>query len=138
MRLVFNVPGPPQGKARARTVSQGGKVHSYTPAKTASYERSVAQAYKFSFPRQEVLTGPIQLVLRAYYPIPTSWPQSQKAKALCDMLMPVVKPDIDNVIKCIADGLNGVAWEDDKQIVSIRAEKHYSPIPRVEVEIWQE
>lgn len=138
MRLVFNVPGAPQGKARARTVSQGGKVHSYTPAKTASYERSVAQAYKFSFPRQEALTGAIQLVLRAYYPVPQSWPQSKKAKAIAGLLEPTVKPDLDNCIKCIADGLNGVAWEDDKQIVSIRAEKHYSPIPRVEVEIWQE
>jgi len=138
MRLVFSIPGAPIGKGRPRVTTAGGHAHAYTPVKTASYEAFVAQTYKSSFPRQNALTDPIDLVLRAYYPIPTSWPQSKKAKALAEIIMPTVKPDLDNVIKCIADALNGVAWEDDKQIVSVRAEKHYSPLPRVEVEIWQE
>ena len=30
-------------------------------------------------------------------------------------------PDIDNLIKAILDGLNGIAWEDDKQVVEVKA-----------------
>lgn len=30
-------------------------------------------------------------------------------------------PDIDNLIKAILDGLNGIAWEDDKQVVGVHA-----------------
>lgn len=33
------------------------------------------------------------------------------------------------------DGLNGIAYEDDKQVVSGRIRKFYSREPRVEVEI---
>jgi Holliday junction resolvase RusA-like endonuclease len=32
-------------------------------------------------------------------------------------------PDIDNLIKAILDGLNGIAWQDDKQVVRVIAER---------------
>ena len=137
MRRVFTVPGTPHGKQRARTVSRGGSTHSYTPPKTASYERLIAEQYKLSFPGQKPLTGALELVLRAYMPIPASWPQSKKAKALSGIIKPTVKPDCDNVAKCM-DALNGIAWEDDKQITFLAVTKEYSAVPRLEVEIWQE
>lgn len=38
-----------------------------------------------------------------------------------------VKPDLDNVCKLVLDALNGVAWADDAQVVSIFANK----LPRI-------
>lgn len=46
---------------------------------------------------------------------------------------PVVKPDTDNYIKSTLDGLNGILWEDDNQIVDLVAHKYYSDNPRVEI-----
>ena len=132
--ISFVVPGAPQGKARARTVTQGGKTHSYTPAKTAQYEALVRQTYKFSFPDEKPLTGPVLLEIRAYMPVPESWTNGKKAKALGGLIQPTTKPDADNIGKAIADALNGVAWEDDKQITYLRVTKTYG-LPRVEVEI---
>ena len=44
--------------------------------------------------------------------------------------------DIDNYIKAIFDALNGVLYEDDKQIVRIKnSEKRYSSTPRTEFSI---
>ena len=43
--------------------------------------------------------------------------------------------DIDNLLKSLMDGLNGVAWHDDKQVVSVSAERGMSYDERVEVEI---
>jgi crossover junction endodeoxyribonuclease RusA len=34
-----------------------------------------------------------------------------------------LRGDLDNYVKLLMDGLNGVAWLDDKQVVIIRAEK---------------
>ena len=66
-----------------------------------------------------------------------SWSTVKKGRALAQMIRPIVKPDLDNIAKAILDGMNGVAWEDDKQVVSLRMEKTYSAVPRVVVEVWE-
>lgn len=136
IRRFFVVPGPPQGKARARTVNHGGKTHSYTPQKTALYEALVAGCYNFTYPGAKRLTGPVELKITAYMPVPQSWPISKKGKALAEMIRPTVKSDFDNIAKAVSDALNGVAWDDDKQVVEAYISKKYGAVPRVEVEIW--
>ena len=39
--------------------------------------------------------------------------------------MPTVAPDLDKLIRAVLDGLTGVAYEDDCQVVTITASKHY-------------
>lgn len=39
---------------------------------------------------------------------------------------PDKKPDIDNILKIVLDGLNGVAYADDKQVIEVRCRKFYS------------
>jgi Holliday junction resolvase RusA-like endonuclease len=112
--------------------------HAYTPAKTVAYERSVVQAYKLSYPREEPLTGPLEMKIDAYMPIPESWPKSKKAAALAEVIKPTVKPDIDNIGKVICDALNGIAYQDDKQITALKVKKLYGTWPHVDVEIWSE
>ena len=48
---------------------------------------------------------------------------------------PVKKPDMDNIVKAIADSLNDLAYHDDSQIVETTVEKFYGEEPRVEVVI---
>ena len=51
------------------------------------------------------------------------------ARTYCDK-----KPDIDNVMKAILDGLNGMAYSDDSQVVDISCSKCYTELsPRVEI-----
>ena len=45
------------------------------------------------------------------------------------------KPDSDNIVKIVLDGLNKVAYHDDSQVCKLSFEKKYSKIPRVEVKI---
>ena len=40
--IKFTIPGPPQGKGRPRFTKSG---HTYTPAKTAEYEKLVQAEY---------------------------------------------------------------------------------------------
>jgi crossover junction endodeoxyribonuclease RusA len=44
-------------------------------------------------------------------------------------------PDLDNLIKAVLDGLNGIAWLDDSQVVRIIAERRMSVPERVEVSV---
>lgn len=38
---------------------------------------------------------------------------------------PTVKPDLDKLVRAILDGLTGVAYRDDAQVVTVSAEKRY-------------
>jgi Holliday junction resolvase RusA-like endonuclease len=49
--------------------------------------------------------------------------------------MPTTKPDADNVVKAVFDGLNGVAFRDDVQVVDLRVRKRYSATPAVRVQL---
>ena len=74
------------------------------------------------------------LNITAYYKIPTSATKAEREKMLAGQL-PQKKPDIDNVLKIIMDGLNGAAYKDDKQVAAAAASKAYDDEPHVEVEV---
>lgn len=47
-----------------------------------------------------------------------------------------IRRDLDNVIKSILDGLNGIAWDDDSQVDEIYIRRGYDKSnPRADVEI---
>ena len=49
------------------------------------------------------------------------------------IIRPTKKPDLDNIAKAVLDSLNGIAYKDDSQIVSMVVSKKYSNRPRVEI-----
>jgi Holliday junction resolvase RusA-like endonuclease len=135
--ITFTVPGEPVAKGRARSFIRAGKVGHHTPAKTSNYEGMVALAAKQAMGGQPLLTGPLVLSFIAVFAAPTSW--SKKRAALNETRPePVIKrPDIDNLMKALADGMNGVVYADDSQIASLnRCEKVYGAKPGVTVKVW--
>lgn len=119
--VYFFVPGKVQGKTRPRFSSRSGTV--YTPGKTKSYERQIAEAYEAQ--RGPCFKGAVMVTVDAIFPIPKSWTRAKKADAMKGKLTPG-KPDIDNILKVVLDGLNGIAYEDDKQVVTVQCRKTYS------------
>ena len=137
MKAKFTVLGPPQGKARAKTVRlKNGASHSYTPDNTVLYENLIVTEYrrqcgKTKFPDHEML----DMRIIAYYPIPASASKKKQRQMETGEIRPTKKPDMDNIVKVISDALNKVAFRDDSQIVDCQIRKFYSTHPRVEVTI---
>ena len=48
---------------------------------------------------------------------------------------PLKKPDIDNIVKVVADALNGAAYHDDTQIVFTIAKKAYSAVEGLDITV---
>lgn len=133
MTISFTVYGAPVGKARARTVVQGGRVHSYTPEKTASFERAVAWACKNACKGAQMPeNAPLRLNAIFYMPIPKSVSKRLRERMANETVFHTKKYDLDNLMKSLADGCCGIAYRDDNQIAEIRARKVYSEHPRVE------
>lgn len=131
--IRFTIPGQPVGKGRARVGRAGGFARLYTPEKTVNYEGLVAMAGQQAMAGRAVLLDAVAVTLDIAVQIPASWSQKKRASAIAGSVHPTTKPDIDNVEKAIFDGLNGVAWKDDVQVVSVTKRKRYSDRPGVEV-----
>lgn len=133
--IRFTIPGNPFGKQRPKF----GNGRAYTPKATIEYEKQVAlecmKAMKLADALMYEKDVPLSLEIIAYYPIAESWTKKKKHQAIAGLLAPTTKPDGDNVLKVIMDGMEGVAMEDDKQIVRARIQKIYSQLPRVDVEL---
>ena len=113
-RVRFDVIGDPVPKARARVVRKGGRTWSYTPKKVTKWEDKVKEEAEKHFPVP--ISGPVALTIGFYL----SRPKSRKK----ENYVPVT-PDLDNLEKAILDGLNEVAYEDDKLVVVKSAAKFY-------------
>jgi Holliday junction resolvase RusA-like endonuclease len=124
MRVCFTVVGDPVPKARARTVRKGGRTWSFTPKRVAAWEKVVREAAleHFSVP----FNGPVAVSLSFFLKRP-------KARRKDNFVE--TTPDIDNLEKAVLDGLNGVAYLDDKFVVVKNAVKRYvvTGVPCVEV-----
>ena len=131
--MKFTIEGEPVAQGRPRFSTINGHARVYDPAKSRNYKklvRSVAERHV-----SEPLDKPLSLTIRVYKSIPKAFSQKKRSEAIEGRIRPITKPDIDNYIKGILDGLNGVVWVDDNRIVSLTVHKFYSDKPRVEVEV---
>jgi Holliday junction resolvase RusA-like endonuclease len=133
--ITFHVPGVPVAKARARITTRGGKVRSFTPPKTVAFEGLVALAAEKAMEGADPLSGPVSLTLFVELPVPQSWSLKKKRAALEGELQPCGRPDLDNYIKSVSDGGNGILWNDDSQVTMLLATKRYAVQPGVHVEV---
>lgn len=133
--ITITVPGAPVPKGRPRIVRIAGHARMATPEKTVAYEGLVAHAAQQAMAGREPIAGGVAVQLDIGLPVPASWSAKKQAGALAGTVLATKKPDADNVVKAIFDGLNGVVWRDDVQVVRLVTQKRYAAAPGVRVEI---
>lgn len=133
--VAFTVPGEPQGKGRPKVVKIAGFTRMATPAKTVAYEGLVAHAASRAMGGMPPVDGACAVELVVTLSVPASWSKKKQAAALAGQVLPTKKPDIDNVVKAIFDGMNGVVWRDDVQAVDVVLRKRYGALPGVSVNL---
>ena len=123
--------GEPVAKERARVVNG----RAFTPRRTKAYEEQVAWAYrqqKGKFYAEE----PVKVKIELYFTPPKRTTKKELERILTGQAIYTGKKDIDNIAKSILDGLNGVAYIDDRQVVELNISKQYTLAEtRAEIEI---
>lgn len=133
--IRFEVLGEPKGKGRPRFRSFGKFVQTYSDSNTVAYENLVRLSYQNMCTESYLEGQPLYAVIKIYQGIPKSVSKKKAQDMLNGLTRPTKKPDVDNVLKSIFDGLNGVAYKDDTQIVQVTASKRYADEARVEIEL---
>lgn len=134
-QVTFNIDGEPVAKGRPRFTRQG---RTYTPLKTKQYEDKVRIAAKEAMGSSDPLETPVSVFIYVTLPVPVSYSKKRTEACLNGSERPTKKPDIDNQIKSVLDGMNEVVFKDDCQIVAIHAKKVYGTIGMVEVMVTEE
>ncbi|WP_250673527.1 RusA family crossover junction endodeoxyribonuclease [Paraclostridium ghonii] len=143
MRVNFMIDGEAKGKERPRFSTKNGRA--FTPEQTKHYENWVKLLYRTTV--NHYFESNVKMSIVCYYGITKKdmnaivknnikTKEFKEARAKLDgIIRPTKKPDLDNIIKSIADSLNGIAYKDDAQVVEVVSKKFYSNRPRVEVTI---
>ena len=133
--IAFTIPGEPQGKGRPRVGKIGGHARMFTPAKTAAYEGLIAHAAQQAMAGAAPVECACAVQVSITVSVPRSWSKMKTAAALLGEVYPTTKPDTDNVVKAVFDGMNGVVWRDDVQAVDLAVKKRYGATPGVFVRV---
>lgn len=110
--VCFRVDGAPVPKRRARTFfdKRVGKIVSKTPEETESYESLVANLARAA-------------CLERRWPL-GGWPSRDVRYVLrVEVMAANDRADADNYAKITADGLNKIAWPDDRRICNMVVSK---------------
>lgn len=134
MNLLFEIPGDIQAQERPRFSTAGGFAKAYDPPKSRDFKNFVKLVAADHAPAALIETE-IRLYVDIYRPIPKSLSKKKRAEAIAGQLRPTKKPDLDNLVKGIKDGMSKVIWHDDAQIVEMTVRKFYSENPRAVVKV---
>lgn len=132
--IKFIIDGNPVAQGRPRATIIRGRVHVYDPETSRDYKTYVRLSARQYAP-DNPLESPLDVRLDIYRQIPKSFSKKRKNECELGEVRPTTRPDVDNYIKSILDGLNGLIFKDDSQIVDLTVSKYYSKSPRVEVQI---
>lgn len=122
--MDFIVDGKPQGKQRPRFSRISKTV--YTPRETINYETQIALAFKAGGGRRIPEGQCVSVSVTAFFPVPKSYSKGKRKACIGGDIRPDKKPDIDNVLKVVLDALNGLAYDDDKQVIEAICRKYYT------------
>lgn len=106
----FTVHGRVRGKSRPRFSVRNGRAFVHPVDADREYQARIAEEYRIQVGKMH--EGPVAVAVYIFRGLPKSTPKRVLRE------MDTVRPDADNVLKQVMDALNGVAYEDDRQVVS--------------------
>lgn len=130
--IQFTIKGEIKTKQRPRATVIGGHARVYSSKDTIMYENYVKSEYQRQCAYYFNGNEPLKATITAYF-----LPSNELAKYGQDVkyVACMKNKDLDNIAKTILDALNGIAYEDDKQIVELHVEKYYTSEPTEYVEV---
>ncbi len=127
--MKFIIQGVPPKKDRPRVTRRG----TYNTAGTIESEQRVRYHFLAEVQDITLIESACKVVINAYYIPPKSWSKKKQLSYIGEYK--ITKPDADNVIKSILDGLNGLAYKDDNLVSVVECTKRYAENNYTEVEI---
>lgn len=123
MVIIYNA--RPLPASRPRVTLRG----TYNDPKYTNWKKGLALVAKTIC--KKPLENAVIIRVDFFYRPPKSWSE----KKIKETPYHTSKPDLDNLLKSVLDGLNKIAYKDDAQVFSVCATKQYSKEDKVVIQI---
>jgi crossover junction endodeoxyribonuclease RusA len=123
--ISFSVEGTPIQQGSMKFIRPGVMIHSRA-VELATWRADIARAAKTAGCKP--ITDPIEITMKFRIKRPKS----------VKRIHPTVAPDLDKYVRAVNDGLTGIAFVDDSQVIKILATKEYADTPGVDIEVTNE
>lgn len=135
--VAFTYYGEAIAKGRPRTRVVGKFATIYTPARTKAFEGKVKAIalVQMAATGQAPTPDGVHVEIAFEKAMPVSW---SKKKRLAMLGEPVITgSDLDNQVKAVLDALNGVCFEDDKQVSDLTVSRRWGDTNNFRISISQ-
>lgn len=118
--ITFFVSGVPKSMAVGKTFAfkKHGQMHHVQSRTNTEWATMVGHIGREHAPASP-LEGPVTFTAHFYMPVPQALVKKRNA-------LPIVRPDVDNLMHKLTDQFNGVFWKDDSQVVDVVVTKRYA------------
>lgn len=129
---LFELHGIPVAQKQTRFVCVNNKPRAYDPS---SKDKERIQWQLKPFAPKEVLTGPVELSITFFLPIPKRVSSKLRNQMINRVILPNVKPDEDNLAYLITNALKKIVYDDDKQVCVKHVYKYYGTEPKTIIKV---
>ena len=122
VKLIISIPAEPVAQGRSRLSSRGGFARAYDPPKSRSWKAFVADYAETAMKKAGIeapIDGPLLVKVRFAFPLPKSQYRKKAKPASWHMK----RPDLDNLYKGLIDGMEGIVYHRDAEIVKVVMDK---------------
>lgn len=129
--ISLNIPIEPVAASRPRITKYGN----FDTKKYKQFKKDMNYWLSFNYKDKLIEKKPIMMDYTFYRPIQSSLSKKEHDRRKNNVVLPIVKPDLDNYVKAVQDCLIGNVIGDDNIVVESHSRKLYSEKPHIEVQI---
>lgn len=130
--IQFEINMSPVSQKQTQFIARRGFCRGIDPSKT---DREQIQWQIRPFAPKEPLEGPLQIDITFIMPIPKGTSKVKMKQMINGVILPIKRPDIDNLSYIVVNAMKTIMYEDDSQIVDLNLHKRYGEVPKTIVKV---
>lgn len=127
--LIYELNGTPVAQKQTQWTKKG---FVYDPSRKDKEE--IQWQIKPYLPN-DPLTGPIEMHLHFFLPMQKYLSAPKRRQMINQVILPVTRPDVDNLAYLVTNALKGLVYVDDSQITDLILRKRYAERPRTIIKV---
>ena len=124
----FEIHGPLKVQKQTRWANNCA----YDPSKK---DKEMMQWQIKPFAPQTLITGPVELTIAFFFPVPKSASKLVRTQMLNRLILPDKRPDEDNLAYIVTNALKNLVYDDDCRVCAKHVYKFYGEEPKTVIRV---